>query len=243
MRWASLQRLLRRRLVRPWIFFDRCIKGNNAPPPPPLVTPSPLPPLPSLEYGSFLPPSSYPPSPLVGARKLPLNVARTHPPPRLLVFVRYFCSYSDSYRLLSLQTSHTHPQHPTSMAALTDEQIKEAFNLFDADGSGAIDAEEMALAMKGLGFGDQPREEIEKMIRSIDTDANGLIEYPEFEKMMKVWVPHTRLPRTPPASATSHRRRWRRRTRRRRSSRLSSCSTWTRRARSRSPTSRRYGFR
>ena len=72
------------------------------------------------------------------------------------------------------------------MAALTDEQIKEAFNLFDADGSGAIDAEEMALAMKGLGFGDQPREEIEKMIRSIDTDANGLIEYPEFEKMMKV---------------------------------------------------------
>eukprot|EP00659_Diplonema_papillatum_P004376 gene4376-6773_t len=71
------------------------------------------------------------------------------------------------------------------MAALTDEQIKEAFNLFDADGSGAIDAEEMALAMKGLGFGDQPREEIEKMIRSIDTDANGLIEYPEFEKMMK----------------------------------------------------------
>merc|ERR1712048_591936 len=44
---------------------------------------------------------------------------------------------------------------------------------------------EMALAMGGLGFGDQPREEIEKMIRSIDTDANGLIEYPEFEKMMK----------------------------------------------------------
>eukprot|EP00994_Dinema_validum_P003790 NODE_1840_length_828_cov_377.727856_g1451_i0.p2 GENE.NODE_1840_length_828_cov_377.727856_g1451_i0~~NODE_1840_length_828_cov_377.727856_g1451_i0.p2 ORF type:complete len:150 (+),score=42.48 NODE_1840_length_828_cov_377.727856_g1451_i0:84-533(+) len=71
------------------------------------------------------------------------------------------------------------------MAALTDEQIKEAFNLFDADGSGAIDAEEMALAMKGLGFGDQPREEIDKMIKSIDTDENGLIEYPEFEKMMK----------------------------------------------------------
>ena len=88
------------------------------------------------------------------------------------------------------------------MAALTDEQIKEAFNLFDADGSGAIDAEEMALAMKGLGFGDQPREEIEKMIRSIDTDANGLIEYPEFEKMMKVWVPPHTLPhKTPPASA------------------------------------------
>ncbi|KAJ9463571.1 Caltractin [Diplonema papillatum] len=88
------------------------------------------------------------------------------------------------------------------MAALTDEQIKEAFNLFDADGSGAIDAEEMALAMKGLGFGDQPREEIEKMIRSIDTDANGLIEYPEFEKMMKVFF----LIQT----SLSHARRWKR---------------------------------
>ena len=71
------------------------------------------------------------------------------------------------------------------MAALTDEQIKGAFNLFDADGSGAIDIEEMGLAMKGLGFGDQPREEIEKMIKSIDVNDNGLIEYKEFEKMMK----------------------------------------------------------
>eukprot|EP00756_Hemistasia_phaeocysticola_P001286 Hpha_TRINITY_DN10907_c0_g1::TRINITY_DN10907_c0_g1_i1::g.26852::m.26852/K16465/CETN1; centrin-1 len=71
------------------------------------------------------------------------------------------------------------------MAALTDEQIKEAFNLFDADGSGAIDCEEMALAMKGLGFGEQPRSEIDKMVKEIDGDGNGLVEYEEFHKMMK----------------------------------------------------------
>eukprot|EP01065_Artemidia_motanka_P046396 TRINITY_DN701_c0_g1_i1.p2 TRINITY_DN701_c0_g1~~TRINITY_DN701_c0_g1_i1.p2 ORF type:complete len:149 (+),score=33.86 TRINITY_DN701_c0_g1_i1:64-510(+) len=71
------------------------------------------------------------------------------------------------------------------MAALTDEQIKEAFNLFDADGSGAIDVEEMALAMKGLGFGEQPRSEIDKMVREIDQDGNGLVEYDEFLRMMK----------------------------------------------------------
>ncbi|KPI84043.1 centrin putative Ca2 -binding EF-hand protein [Leptomonas seymouri] len=71
------------------------------------------------------------------------------------------------------------------MAALTDEQIREAFNLFDADGSGAIDAEEMALAMKGLGFGDLPRDEVERIIRSMNTDANGLVEYSEFESMIK----------------------------------------------------------
>ena len=71
------------------------------------------------------------------------------------------------------------------MSALTDEQIREAFNLFDADCSGAIDAEEMALAMKGLGFGDQSREEIERLMSKMDTDANGLIEYDAFYKMMK----------------------------------------------------------
>jgi len=71
------------------------------------------------------------------------------------------------------------------MASLTDDQIKEAFNLFDADGSGAIDVEEMSLAMKGLGFGELPREEVDKMLKSIDLNSNGLIEFREFERMMK----------------------------------------------------------
>lgn len=71
------------------------------------------------------------------------------------------------------------------MAALTDEQIREAFNLFDADGSGAIDAEEMALAMKGLGFGDLPRNEVDRMVRGMRTNSSGLVEYAEFEKLIK----------------------------------------------------------
>ena len=40
------------------------------------------------------------------------------------------------------------------MAAITDEQIKEAFTLFDATESGSLAADELALAFKGLGFGD-----------------------------------------------------------------------------------------
>ena len=42
-------------------------------------------------------------------------------------------------------------------------QPVEAFNLFDADGSGAIDAEELALALRGLGFGEQSREDIDRV--------------------------------------------------------------------------------
>lgn len=71
------------------------------------------------------------------------------------------------------------------MAALTDEQIREAFHLFDADGSGAIDGEEMALAMKGLGFGDLSRDEVDHILRTMRCDANGLVPYAEFEKMVK----------------------------------------------------------
>eukprot|EP00755_Sulcionema_specki_P017306 Sspe_Gene.11122::Locus_3747_Transcript_10_15_Confidence_0.142_Length_860::g.11122::m.11122/K16465/CETN1; centrin-1 len=100
------------------------------------------------------------------------------------------------------------------MAALTDEQIKEAFNLFDADGSGAIDAEEMALAMKGLGFrGPAAGGDIEKMIRS---NRHG----------------RQRADRVPRGS-----RRWRAKMAQKDSPEEifqggSSCSTWTRRGRS-----------
>ena len=66
--------------------------------------------------------------------------------------------------------------------ALTKEQIKEAFNLFDADGSGTIDAGEMGLVLKGLGFTDCSERDIKEMVKAIDTDGSGLVEYGEFEK-------------------------------------------------------------
>merc|ERR1712203_1240984 len=49
---------------------------------------------------------------------------------------------------------------------LTEEQkqeIKEAFDLFDTDGSGEIDSKELKVAMRALGF-EPKKEEIQKMI-------------------------------------------------------------------------------
>ena len=69
---------------------------------------------------------------------------------------------------------------------LTEDQkqeIKEAFDLFDTDGSGAIDAKELKVAMRALGF-EPKKEEIEKMISDVDDDGSGSIEYEEFLKMM-----------------------------------------------------------
>ena len=44
------------------------------------------------------------------------------------------------------QLSPTEPRH-------TEEQLKDVFNLFDADRSGCIDSGEMRLLLKGMGYG------------------------------------------------------------------------------------------
>merc|ERR1711987_23856 len=62
-------------------------------------------------------------------------------------------------------------------------EIKEAFDLFDTDGSGSIDSKEMGVAMRALGF-EPKKEEIQKMISDVDDDGSGTIGYPEFLKMM-----------------------------------------------------------
>eukprot|EP01026_Neomeris_dumetosa_P008188 TRINITY_DN1258_c0_g1_i1.p3 TRINITY_DN1258_c0_g1~~TRINITY_DN1258_c0_g1_i1.p3 ORF type:complete len:215 (-),score=41.55 TRINITY_DN1258_c0_g1_i1:234-878(-) len=71
-------------------------------------------------------------------------------------------------------------------AGLTEEQkqeIREAFDLFDTDGSGAIDAKELKVAMRALGF-EPKKEEIKKMIADIDKDGSGTIDFEEFLSMM-----------------------------------------------------------
>merc|ERR1711966_349062 len=69
---------------------------------------------------------------------------------------------------------------------LTEEQIeeiREAFNLFDADNSGAIDVRELKAAMRALGF-EVKKEELKKMISDIDNDGNGSIEFAELLDMI-----------------------------------------------------------
>ncbi|XP_057205470.1 uncharacterized protein cetn4 [Triplophysa rosa] len=69
---------------------------------------------------------------------------------------------------------------------LTEEQrqeIKEAFDLFDTDGSGTIDVKELKVAMRALGF-EPKKEEIKKMIADIDKEGTGTIDFSDFLSMM-----------------------------------------------------------
>jgi Ca2+-binding EF-hand superfamily protein len=63
------------------------------------------------------------------------------------------------------------------------QECKDAFNLFDIDGSGTIDPQEIKLAMTSLGF-DAKNQTIYQMIADIDTDGSGTIDFDEFVEMM-----------------------------------------------------------
>merc|ERR1712164_136398 len=56
------------------------------------------------------------------------------------------------------------------------QEIKEAFDLFDTDGSGSIDANELKTAMRALGFAPK-KEEISRMLGDLDIDGNGTVEF------------------------------------------------------------------
>merc|ERR1712202_28580 len=63
------------------------------------------------------------------------------------------------------------------------EEIKEAFDLFDTDGSGTIDPKELKAAMQSLGF-EAKNQTIYQMISDLDKEKSGAIEFEEFLDMM-----------------------------------------------------------
>ncbi|CAK9007709.1 unnamed protein product [Durusdinium trenchii] len=70
---------------------------------------------------------------------------------------------------------------------LTEEQkqeLKEVFDLYDTDGSAAIDNTELKGLMQVLGFSATTREELVAMMMAVDKDGSGEIELDEFLQMM-----------------------------------------------------------
>jgi centrin-1 len=69
---------------------------------------------------------------------------------------------------------------------LTEEQkqeIKEAFDLFDTESTGVIDAKELKVAMRALGF-EPKKEEVRRILQDIDKNGEGAIRFEEFMDIM-----------------------------------------------------------
>ncbi|XP_022333553.1 neo-calmodulin-like [Crassostrea virginica] len=65
----------------------------------------------------------------------------------------------------------------------TDDDLLEAFRVFDRDGDGHISTTELRMVMLNIGE-KMSEEEVENMIKEADEDGDGQVNYDEFVKMM-----------------------------------------------------------
>ncbi|MCD7454837.1 hypothetical protein HAX54_026208 [Datura stramonium] len=65
------------------------------------------------------------------------------------------------------------------------EEIKEAFDVFDENGDGYIDANELMKLIWRMGFSEFSKEDCKKMIMAFDENRDGRIEFCEFLKLME----------------------------------------------------------
>ena len=65
----------------------------------------------------------------------------------------------------------------------TEEQLVEAFKVFDRDGNGLISQQELKMVMKQIGE-NLTESEIAEIIKAGDKDNDGFLNYDEFIRMM-----------------------------------------------------------
>eukprot|EP01065_Artemidia_motanka_P021933 TRINITY_DN2614_c2_g1_i1.p1 TRINITY_DN2614_c2_g1~~TRINITY_DN2614_c2_g1_i1.p1 ORF type:complete len:151 (+),score=27.77 TRINITY_DN2614_c2_g1_i1:108-560(+) len=63
------------------------------------------------------------------------------------------------------------------------QEFREAFLLFDSDGSGSISVDELGEVMRSVGQACSD-DEIQRLIKEADMDNNGVIDFPEFLTIM-----------------------------------------------------------
>lgn len=69
-----------------------------------------------------------------------------------------------------------------------EEDLKEAFGVFDGDKDGLITIEELGLVLSSMGLikeGSKREEDCREMIRKVDVDGDGMVNFDEFKKMMR----------------------------------------------------------
>lgn len=72
-------------------------------------------------------------------------------------------------------------------AEVVEEEIREAFNVFDKNHDGFISVDELKFVLGTLGLGrgrSLSLEDCRKMINKVDVDGDGLVSFLEFKKMM-----------------------------------------------------------
>ena len=82
----------------------------------------------------------------------------------------------------------------------SEEEIREAFKVFDRDNNGFISAAELRHVMTSIGE-KLTDDEVDEMIREADVDGDGQINYEEF---VKVILPASLLDSCAPLTCSHH---------------------------------------
>jgi centrin-3 len=93
--------------------------------------------------------------------------------------------YTSSAAQKAKRRAHTRPE----LSEEQKQEIKEAFELFDADKDGAVDYHELKVAMRALGF-DLKKAEVLKIMRDHEKPhGHGLLDYEDFYKISACGLP------------------------------------------------------
>ena len=81
----------------------------------------------------------------------------------------------------------THVSHPGDIQLLHTLMLREVFELFDKDHNGLISPKELSIALENLGIltgSNDHKSMYDDIIKRVDLDGDGQVNFPEFQKMM-----------------------------------------------------------
>lgn len=69
-----------------------------------------------------------------------------------------------------------------------DEDLRNAFMVFDSDKNGLISAKELQSVLTSLGCSNSKLGQCRKMIKGVDKDGDGFVDFDEFKSMMSIGI-------------------------------------------------------
>jgi centrin-1 len=84
----------------------------------------------------------------------------------------------------SVNSTSTGSKFRVELTEQQKSQIKEAFDLFDSDGSEKIASSELKVALRAIGY-EPSAEQLAAMIKQTDRDGSGSIDFSEFLHLMQ----------------------------------------------------------
>jgi len=74
------------------------------------------------------------------------------------------------------------------LAPIASDDVIKAFKKYDANGTGALDRQELEAALKEMGL-NMSSKEVGAAMKSVDADNNGRLDLTEFARLLKILEP------------------------------------------------------